>query len=379
MQRKIKVVEIIADSSLGGGPSHVLNLLLFLDEKIFEPYLICPAGYLSTEVKKIAGVKIFNVPMKSKTDLISVFEIRQFVQKIQSFNDPFSPTIVHCHGTRAGLLGRIFGHRDAKIIYTEHRYDADYHLKNSLNEYWQKKILGRLNKKSDAVIAVSSSVQNYLLDRKLANKKNLFLIPNAVDTQKISPKNKVKKVKSVHRAPIIGTIGNLNLQKGQSYLISAMKLVLQKFPLASLEIVGEGEERVNLENQIKLLGLEHHMTLLGRKNNAADYLNHFDVFVLPSIAETFGIVILEAMASGVPVVASRVGGICDIVENKKTGLLVPPRQPQILAEAIVKLLDHPAEAAKYKRAGLQRVTEFDWRKVIKEIEKVYIDVASIEK
>lgn len=376
---RIKVVEIIADSGLGGGPSHVLGLLKSIDQKKFEPFLICPEGQLSNRASQIGGVVIYHVPFKSKFDLISVFELRNFLSKIKSSHDPFGPMVVHSHGPRAGLFASICAPRGAYRIYTEHRWDSDFHLKNSLNEFWQKYMLKRSLRKANRVIAVSSSVHNFLVKNKLAAKEQIVIIPNAIGLRTWDLGLGTKKIKAANRAPVIGTIGNLNPQKGQTYLIEAMSEIVKKFPLATLEIIGEGELRESLKSKVKSLKLERHVTLLGRKEDVSRYLKRWDVFVLPSIAETFGISILEAMNAGVPVIATRVGGIVDVIENKQNGLLVPKEDPSTLAKSIAEILDHPVLAAKLKRGGLERVKDFDWGKVIKEIEEVYSAPFDLEK
>lgn|GEM_PF-273128 len=365
---KIKIVQIIADSEPGGGPAHVLGLLKALDSAKFEKFLVCPTGFLSTEAKKITGVKVINIPMKSKFDWISILEIKKALDSIQSGHDPFGPMVVHIHGVRAGLLGRLAVPKTVLSIYTEHRYDGDYHLKNSLNEFFQKLTLRWLNRKSHRIIAVSSSVKKFLINNELAESEQVVVIPNAINTD---GDRKVKKIREANRPPLLGNIGNLNIQKGQVYLIDAMREVVRHFPSASLEIIGEGEERKNLTNKIKSLGLERHISLLGRKKDPSKYLSHWDVFVLPSVAETFGIAILEAMSNGIPVIASKVGGIPDIIDSRKNGLLVKCRDSKVLAKAIINILDHPATAAKYKREGLKRVADYEWKNVIKEIERVY--------
>jgi glycosyltransferase involved in cell wall biosynthesis len=145
-----------------------------------------------------------------------------------------------------------------------------------------------------------------------------------------------------------------------------------------LEIIGEGEERDNIEREIKELGLERHITLLGKRADVEKVISKWSVFVLPSIAETFGITILEAYAAGVPVIASNVSGISDLVTNKKTGILVEPEDPNAIASNIIKLLDHPAEAAKLARGGREKVKDYEWRKVIKELEKNYLKLVELD-
>lgn len=369
-QKKIKVIEIIADSDLSGGPTHVLGLLEHLDKKTFQPYLICPNGNLSREAKKIKEVEVFNIKMASKFQLSSVLKIRRTIEKIQVEGNPFAPLVVHVHGIRAGFLARLSYPKSALMIYTEHRFDADYHLNNFFNEFFQKKILKKLNKRTKIIIAVSSSVQKFLIESGMSDKEKTVVIPNGISLKEKINSN--KKTKNDSRSFIIGTIGSLNKQKGHRYLIEAMPKVLENYPLSILEIIGQGEEKSTLKKLAKRLAIEKNVSFLGQKKDIGKYLKEFDLFVLPSVAETFGIVILEAMRAGVPVIASSVGGIRDIIKNNKNGILVKSADSKALSKAIVALLDHPVLAAKIKREGLKRVQDFDWQKIIKKIEEVYI-------
>ena len=371
---RIKLVQVSADSVLGGGPKHILGILSNIDQNLFEPFLVCPPGYLSAEGKLISGVKVFNFNPKSKFDLFAILKLRSVFHQIKSSHDPFGPMIVHSHGSRGGLMARAANLFGVKTVYTEHRFDQNFHLKNPINELIQKKILKKQNLRTDLLIAVSYSVKKYLVESRMAVEKKIAVIPNAIDLDEFRYKD-LKENKAVGtRAPIIGTIGNLNYQKGQIYLIEAMKEIRKECPLATLEIIGEGEERKILEAEIKRLGLKHAVTLLGRKSEVEKYMKHWSVFVLPSIAETFGIVILEAMHAGVPIVASSVGGVKDIITHNKNGILVPAKDKNALADAIIDVLKRPALSAKLNREGRDRVADFSWRNIIKQIEERYIEL-----
>lgn len=368
--QRIKLVQIIADSSLGGGPRHVLDLVKNIDKEKFDVYIICPGGFLSAEAKQVKDVTVYNVQMRSKFDLVALWDIKKIINKIRTEKNPFGPLIIHAHGSRAGLLGRLASPIHAKKVYTEHRFDQDFHLKNPLNEWVQKKLLQIQNFNSDLIIAVSSSVKKYLILSRMAPQEKIVIIPNGVDLAVVG--KSVNRLSTDHKAPIIGTIGTLNFQKGHIYLIEAMPYILEKYPLATLEIIGEGEERVVLEAEIKRLNLEKHVTLYGIKSDNTKYMRQWNVFALPSIAETFGIVILEAMSMGLPVVATKVGGIVDIITSKKNGILVEKQNSKQLAKSILEVLDHPVLASKLKREGLVRVKDFDWRDIIKKVEKEYL-------
>lgn len=365
---KIKLVEVIADSGIGGGPKHVLGLLRHIDKDKFSTYLFCPSGYLRDQAREISGLTVLPFEPRSKFDLVAIYLLKKSFERIRSLGDPFSPLIIHSHGSRAGLMARVAAVFGSKKVYTEHILDQNYHLKNPLNELIQKWIIKRQNKKTDIIIAVSNSVKKFLIKSGLADKSRVVMIPNGIEKKEGVT---TKKIKASNKAPIIGTIGSLNKQKGQKYLLEALSILKRKYPLITLEIIGKGPERIPLLEKIDELNLEHHVALLGAKKETENYLKHWDVFVLPSISETFGISILEAMEVGVPVVASNVGGIPDIITNKKNGLLVSPHNPKEIAEAVENIISHPVMAAKLKRAGRETTKEYDWKKIVDLLEAEY--------
>jgi glycosyltransferase involved in cell wall biosynthesis len=370
-KHKIKLVQIIADSDLSGGPRHILGLLSSIDKTKFECFLICPNGNLSREARDIPHLEVINIEMRSKFDFVAMNSINKTLSQIQSQRNPFGPMIVHTHGTRAGLLGRMAHPKGVLSVYTEHRWDADYHLENRINEWLQLYWLKRLNQKTHLIIAVSNSVKDFLVGKKLAPESRVKVIHNGIKLQ--NAKSKMRKAKTVNRNHfIIGNVGNLNHQKGHKYLIEAMPKILEHYPHTMLEIIGEGEERKNLELIIQNLKLERHVTLLGRQIDPMSFMAKWEIFVLSSVAETFGIVVLEAMSQRLPIVATKVGGVPDIIKHNKNGLLVLPESPEAIAEAVLELLSHPAKAEEISRAGYGRVKDFDWREIVKKVEKEYL-------
>jgi glycosyltransferase involved in cell wall biosynthesis len=369
---KIKLVQIIADGDLSGGPTHVLGLLSHLDKDKFETYLICPRGVLFDRANKIAGVKVIPLAMKSKFDFRALSNLKKLLESIQTEKDPFGPMIVHTHSTRAGLLGRLATPKGVFSVYTEHRWDKDYHLENRLNEWLQKTILGYLNRRTNLIIAVSSSVKDYLVGSKSASKDQIVVIPNGIDTHRnITPKGHRNLTgRRGHHQIKLGTVGNLNIQKGHKYLVEAMAEVVKHYPHIELQIVGDGEEKKSLKSQVLSLKLERNITLLGRRENPREIMGNWDIFVLSSVAETFGIVILEAISVGLPIVSTSIGGITDIID-KKSAILVPSRDPRAMAKGIIDLIEHPTRGAEMVRAGRERLKQFSWNKIIKDIEREY--------
>ena len=372
---KIKVVQIVSDGYLSGAAVHVLGVLKNLNKDKFEIYLICPRGFLSERAREIEGVNVRVFEFKSKFDFLGIWRLREILGDIQAKGVPFSPMIVHAHGPRAGLIGRMATTNSMHKVYSEHIWVHEYHLENRFLEFFQKIVTKRLNFRSDLVIAVSRAVYNFVVESKMAPKKRVKIIPNGIDVSDYKNKPQEARHRNLNRyAPVIGSVGNLNHQKGFFYLISAMKIVLERYPLATLEVVGEGEERGELLALTRELGLSRHVTFWGRQENPKRIMKNWDVYACSSKSETFGLSVLEAMAMGIPVVATKVGGIGEFVNNEKTGILVNAEDEEGLARGILEILAKPVLGAKFSVEGRKKAEEYDWKKVIKRFEEEYTNL-----
>lgn len=181
-----------------------------------------------------------------------------------------------------------------------------------------------------------------------------------------------------HGVPVVGAIGSLSTHKGHLDLIEAAALVLKATPDARFVIIGEGELHATLEHRVKHLHLERHVMLVGFRPDALSLLKSFDVFAASSTSEGLGVPVLEAMACGKPVVATAVGGVPEVVANGETGLLVPPRSPDAMATALVRLLRDQATREAFGQAGRARVERlFTLERMVRETLDVYAALAGI--
>lgn len=227
----------------------------------------------------------------------------------------------------------------------------------------------------DVQVAISEEIKRQLLNyRGLgSNVKPIIKIPNALSTeyQRISilenqpryfPRNVDWKIVSV---------GRLAKQKGYDVLIKSMPAVIEKHPNAHLTLVGEGKEHSTLQALISRLQLNDRVTLVGQKPNVAEILIDSDLFVLPSYFEGLPTVILEAMACGIPVIASRLPGVMEIIDDKESGLLVEPGNVAELANAINHAMESGSELYHIRTAAFQRLEKFQMDRVAREYLQVY--------
>jgi glycosyltransferase involved in cell wall biosynthesis len=156
---------------------------------------------------------------------------------------------------------------------------------------------------------------------------------------------------------VLGTVGHLAGHKGHRYLLDAMQLIVQEEPSVGLAIAGTGDLRAELEAQAEALGIARQVCFTGFRHDILSLIRCFEIFVFPSNLEGLGTSVLDAMALGKPVVATQAGGIPEMVQDGVTGLLVPPRDPKALAQAILQLLRQPVLATRFGEAGARRVQQ----------------------
>lgn len=356
-KNKIKLCYIIPSLDKGGAERFLVDLILNLDRQIFEPQLILfkRGGDFLQELTTI-NLPIIILEKKYRFDIKNFYQLFRAVKR-------FNPQIVHTQ-----LGGDLYGRLVAKllgvpiIISTEQNVNPDETwIKNKL-----KKITGRW---ADKIVAISQAVANDLQKRYQVNPQKIIIIPNGLNIDKFSSqKDSVNK--NIKRSTVLcGTIGRLVPQKGQSVLIKAFKS-LNQAPVRCL-IAGQGPLGANLQTEIKNAGLSDQIKLVGEVDSVL-FLKNLDIFILPSLWEGQGIVLLEAALSGKPIIASRVDGICEIIDEQ-TGFLVPAGDSQALANAIDYLTKHLNDQAIYhkiEKLKLRVIEHYD----IKKISNTYISL-----
>lgn len=362
---RIKVLEIIGDVTLAGAPRHLLTLLENFDYHKFEVFVICPPGPLAGEIKTLKkSVNLEIVPMHSKCDLAAIKEIRSNIKHIK-------PDLIHVHGTRAGSLGRLANiGLKFPLIYTEHLWTKDYHLSSHLENMVQITAMWFLDMFTNLNIAVSQAVKDFLVQSQISRPEKITVIYNAVKSSK-------KKAKIFSKGDItLGTVGTLNLQKGIQYLIQAMPKILAEFPKTKLVIIGEGVYKNRLEKLVRRMKLNRFITFTGFLKEIDEEMIKFDIYVQPSLSESFGLAIIQAMSLGLPIVATNTGGIPEVVTTGKSGLLVEAKNPRALAEAILTLMRDKTKAKEMgKLAAEDAKMKFNLRDLIEETEGIYEEMA----
>lgn len=351
---KIKILQIISSLDRGGAERVMADLCRGLDKEKFEVRVIVlkRLGPLSADLTK-AGIdfELFGLPFK-----FGVFKIGKLTSLIREF----APDVVHTHLFASDFYGTIAACRAGvkAIVSTEHNIN--------IGQSWIRNLIQRLaHRRQDVVVAVSGAVRDYLIAQAIPADR-ITVINNGIDLEKFHPAEKITRDQI-----IIGALGRLDRQKGFDVLIRALARIKDR--RFQCVIAGAGQEYEKLEKLINCTGLATKVRLVGSESDNANFYRQADIFVVPSRWEGFGIVVLEAGATGLPVIASDVDGIRDIIESGQNGLMVPKEDESALAEAIVKLMDDPAERMRLGSRLERKVREqFSLAQTVRKHEELYL-------
>ncbi|MCH7679176.1 glycosyltransferase [candidate division KSB1 bacterium] len=373
-KRKINLLHIVNGFAIGGGELKLLELVKNLVEKRADKYTVtvCSVGQggtLQPEFERL-GIKVFVIEKKHKFDISQVFKVCRIIKQEQI--DLVQTTLFYADVIGA-LAAKLTG-VDAVISWDTVSHPPDSH-ETRLRHKLSYQLCMRFVKR---IVAVSEGVKKYLVeDRKIASKK-IVIIHYGIDLSLFKSRNGFldKRKRSELGLPdhkiVIGTVARLEIQKGHRYLIAAAPEIINKFSNVVFVFAGDGTLRQELETQVNELGLQENFRFLGFRKDVKELLFAFDVFVLPSLFEGLPNVILEAMASGRPIVATAVDGTPELIEHNETGLLVPPKSPHALQEQILNLLENEEKGSKLGRQAKEMAKQkFSFDQQFRKFEEVY--------
>ena len=324
-----------------GGQAQLFTLIQKLHQRGHKIRLVCfPGTSLETKAMKL-GISVYPMAIRSEAGLISfvrlISVLRSVDPDILAFNTP-KPIFI-------GNLASRFARVGARIIFRRVSFPLHNRHISRIKYTWN----------IDSVIAISDSIRSQLLKcgipaalvKTIHEGIDLSLYPKRPELDRPPPTEPVT----------VGTLSSLSHEKGLSYLIEAASLIPHVKGRARFVIVGEGSCRMELEELVRKKGLEDCIQFLGFRTDIQPLMKDFDLFVLPSLSEGLSSAIMEAMASSLPVIASKVGGIPELVQNGDNGLLVDPADPESLARAIVQLVENPETLRQMGMRGRQRMEE----------------------
>lgn len=371
--KKLRVMEMIDKPSLGGGQKALLLLAENLDRSRFEVVISAGAGGPLAEEAKRIGIGYVPVSMGKRLS-------RHPAKEISGVLTENKIDILHTHGGIAGLYGRSAARRAGTpaVVHTLHGIHY-LHYRNPLLRRFYVLLERRCSRSTDRLILVCQSDLQRARKHRLASEEKMTVILNGIDVRTELGTDITSRLRSElgwpPGRPVIGTVARLHRQKGVANLLRAAPRILGGFPEARIAVVGDGPEGLRLRREAQRLNPEGRFLFLGERKDADSVLSLFDVFVLPSLWEGLPFVLIEAAALGKPIVATAVDGVPEMLEDGKTGLLVPPNDPSALASAVIRLLRDKEEAARFGEMARALVPpRFPLRRMIDQTERLYLDV-----
>ncbi len=370
----MKILHVSSARHFGGGERHLVDLARGLAGRGHEIYsALRPDSPLRAEMLSLNARGVFELPLRNSFDIRSALGLARFVRKHEV-------EIVHAHVARDYPLAALAVRRSpsARLVVTRHVLFP----------------LGRAHRLALAnvsrVVAVSEAVARSLRARSIFSADKIRVVPNGVDVRKFEEARRMfehgrREPGSKPHAPLrVGIVGELSEVKGQDIFIRAARMVVERFK-GSVEFVIVGDEASNaggqraaLESLVSELRLTNNVRFTGRCEDVAALLASLDVFVSASRSEAFGIALVEAMASGLPVVAAATEGAREIIEEGKTGLMVPVNDADSLAAVVSVLLgDEPRRRALGERARETAAGRFSLERMIADTERVYAEALGL--
>jgi len=290
-----------------------------------------------------------------------------------------SPDIIHTHSFQPGLWGRIFRiGTKARIVSTIHSPYPYFSEKSPLKRIKAFAETLSMNLANSRTICISDAVRQHVEKCTGIRSELLTVIRNGIERQSPGPDptslaETRREITSDDSARIIMTIGRLDKEKGLDVLLTAFSNLLKRARGIALAIIGGGPLEKTLKEQAIDLGIEKHVYFLGFKPDVRRYLAVSDLYVSAARYEGLGMSLIEALAAGISVVATRVDGIPEVIEHERTGILVEPDNPEMLADAMLKLLNCESTRNRFRENGLKRVAEhFEISGVVDRYEDLYL-------
>ena len=340
----------------GGVGRHVEDLTLGLREQGFEVLLCGPAVPRGLAGSATHVHLDLHRAVTIRSDLAAIARFSRIVNDLR-------PDIVHAQSSKAGAVARLarFSHPRTPVVYTPHGYAFAGHFSRSAERLVYRGVERTLAPLASRTVCVCEAEAR--LARSIGPSKRVRVVHNGIEPVPDGPVE--ERIAELSRlGPVIGALTLLRPGKGLQTLIDAFPRVLVRHPTAQLAIVGDGPDLQELRAQTELRDVADAVHFLGSSTEPQAVLRGLDVFVHPSWAEAFPYVILEAMSLGRPIVASDVGGIGEAVVDGASGRLVPPRDADALAEALLAMLDDPIGRTRMGAMAHSRVRERFTRKAM---------------
>jgi glycosyltransferase involved in cell wall biosynthesis len=391
-----KILHVIGGGEYGGAEQYLINLAKEMHNSTYEIHLACFYDREFAHKLRDNSIPIHVILPKGRFDFSLATNIADLINREQY-------DIVHTHGVRANLFGRLAVSRINKVrkqqrksllpIFTTVHSELRQDYQNAI-AYRLAYLLERTTQHlTDSFIAISNSIKDDMIRRGIPEKK-IKVIYSGINFQADTSKDyqsvhdeQIIDVNNLRQqfadVPIIGMVGRLQAVKGHRYAILAMPQIVRQHPQAQLVIVGDGPLLEQLQALVNQLQLSNNVHFLGFQHPVTHIIRQFDMFLMPSLSEGLGLSLIEAMAEGIPAIATKVGGMVDVITGDirstnqyqselATGILIPPEDPEAIAKAVIQLLNDPQQAIAMGERGQEDVRErFNSKRMIDEMDDLY--------
>lgn len=348
MTPKLKILFANSIQMFAGGEIWMLSTMQELRNRGHEITLLCRPGTELARRAQNLNFKLFQLPIRGDFDPVTIFQIYRWLKKHET---DIILTNMDKELRLCGMAAKFVKPRPVVIS----RRGIDYPLKNKIHYRFSYNVL------ADSIVANSESTKRSLLkNAPWLNPKRIQVIYNGIHPDKYLLENTQdirNELNILPDSPLIGFVGQLDERKGIDNLLPAFKKVTQEIPAAVLLMVGTGVMQQRIETFIVQNRLERNIRLVGFRNDIQNIMRTIDLLVLPSWWEGFGIVIIEAMAAGKPVITTNVSSMPEIVIHEETGLVVPVKDEQQLFQAMLELVRNSEKASRMGKRGCEVVME----------------------
>lgn len=370
--KKIKILHIA--QAAGGVDRYLQCLIKYMDRDKFENILVCSYDYNQKDYEGIID-DFQQVEMGRSigpNDIKAIFAVRKLIKK-------YKPDIVYAHSSKAGVVGRMADiFKKNKCIYNPHGWAFNMNCSRKKQSFYSfiEKLMVPF---SDKIVCISDAERDSALKRKIAKEKKLKVIFNGVDVKEfednVKPPVKREELNIPEDAFVVGMVGRISQQKAPDIFIRMANELKDKIPNLHLVIVGDGEMKDEILSFAEKNGLSDSLHIAGWVDNPLSYVKTFDVAVLLSRWEGFGLAIPEYMMAEKPVVATNIDAIPNIVKDGENGLLVPVDDYKAAAEKVMELYNDKSMREQLVKKGKKDVYErFDARRVSKEHSELFSDI-----
>lgn len=366
---KIKIMHIAQSN---GGVSRYLKMMFkYMDKNKYEQILVCSEDYLKEKniyEELVDSVEVIKMKREIcvKDDILAIKKINQLIKK-------YNPDIIYAHSSKAGALARITNvFRKKFIIYNPHGWAFNMGVSNAKKRMYIyiERILSLF---CDKIIAISEWEKKVALKYSICDEKKIILIPNGIDVEEYEKriKNDIQ-LNIPNNSIVIGMVGRISKQKSPEVFIKSAYEIKKVIKNSFFIIVGDGEDRESIEKEIENLGMKECFFITGWVSNVYDYIDRFDIAMLLSKWEGFGLALVEYMLAGKPVIANNVDAIPEIVEDKKTGIIINKNDIREIVEAVVRIVDDQEFRKFLIKNSKNKVYErYDVRRVVKDHSDLY--------